>query len=668
MTLRLRKHLPELAALLMIMGLATLLRLGWPGTIEFLQDEANFSKLALDLTHGRNFPLLSIDSSVGIRNPPMTVYIMAIPYLLTTDPVIATAFVGLMGVLAVLAFYGLIRHYYGVFPAILGGFLMAANPWLVRYSRAIWDVLPLFLILFLATGLLGFVSGKRWAQLWHLPLLSVIGQIHYATVALIPITIVLLIVRRQKITREFWLSVILTVLITLPFLIGAAREGYFSVDTLRKLGNQGQTRAPVTLSGEAMRNSLLMISGVEVFYPPGQQRYSDDTLSYPDSTMPILIVVGLLLIPRVFLTAIRVMIRRDDFALLSLCWLLCLLTTPILFSVTWTTLHTHYLLPVIPAAIALLASGFRLVPGVKLVRYLGEGANRVPVFESREGSSQVILINRVIIGILVFVMVATQTNQIINHLTFVDVTPTPGVFVTPLRYLMPARQALLDQKPSAVLATVEGQYVGYHTEASVWDVLLYDIPVRRFADDNIEVYPAQPTPFLSHRCGAVKPTVQYWYFRGGEGCLSVEMRSRADYPAADFTSILETNALENGITPFAYRWSLSPRPCLALAWEPTHPVPEEWQVKVHWTDAGGKVIAYGDGEFWRGRYWLAGDLIVRTHCLPDPGLAAQITGIRVGMYRQVDGQFINLNFVDEAGAAVGQELVIGLNESLSAAP
>src|SRR5437016_3369341 len=92
----------ELLALASILILAAFLRLGAPGVVEFKRDEANLSYLSLDMVHGRQFPLLGIDSSVGIRNAPVNVYIMALPYLFTSDPILPTQFVGLLNVIGVL--------------------------------------------------------------------------------------------------------------------------------------------------------------------------------------------------------------------------------------------------------------------------------------------------------------------------------------------------------------------------------------------------------------------------------------------------------------------------------------------------------------------------------------------------------------------------------------
>src|SRR5258708_11766182 len=207
-----------------ILILAAVLRLGWPGVVEFKRDEANLSVLTLDLVHGRNFPLLGIDSSVGIRNAPMNVYALVPPYLLSSNPVLATEYVGLLNVIAVLLVYGLARRYYGVLPAVMAGLLYAGSPWAVIYSRKIWapDMLPVCVLLTIGTGLLGLIAGERCADLAHLPLLAITGQIHYVTFVLIPISLYLIYVGRQqrRLTWQFFASLSLVVLVVLPYLIG----------------------------------------------------------------------------------------------------------------------------------------------------------------------------------------------------------------------------------------------------------------------------------------------------------------------------------------------------------------------------------------------------------------------------------------------------------------
>jgi hypothetical protein len=613
--------------------LALVPRWFYPGTVEFQQDEANFSKIALNFARGREFPLMSLDSSVGIRTGAGTVYLMAIPYFFTSDPVIATNFVGLLGILTVLGLYGLLRQWYGLEPAWIAAALLAGNAWMVFYSRKIWNLVQFPLILWFWAGLAGFIGGRRWGQLWMLPLLSFLGQVNYSTVALIPIAFYWVWVARKSLKREFFVSLVLTVIVSLPFIIGAGREGFFSPDTWRRFADRRSAKAPLTLTADALRDSLIMTSGVEVFLPAGLQVYSDGILKFPDPAglMALVIGVSVLFVGASVLALIHLPKVRPVTISLGLLFL----TTPLIFTPTWTDLHAHYLLPVIPAAVGLIGAGLAAIH-LKWVRRIG------------------------MIAACLFAMV--QAWNFVDYLSLVDKTVTPGGFRTPLRHWMSPRAYLLEApiRPKSILARVEGQYIGYHTEASVWDVLLYDVPLVRFADDNIEVYPVDPVQFLSHEC-APSANIRTFPLRAGETCLSVQPRSIKDFPIDQFTLIPNARPLANGITPIRTRWILTPKPCLSIAWIPTHPVPEEWQIKVHFLDSTGKTIIFADGEFWRGRYWRAGDTIVRTHCVGNGAeRASEVTGVRIGMYLQIEGQFRNLDFVDSAGGAVGQELEIPL--------
>src|SRR5689334_21467638 len=120
-----RRRALEWAALAIILAFAIVFRLGAPGVVEFRTDEANLSVLSLDMVHGRSFPLLGIDSSVGIPNAPVSVYLMAIPYMFSSSPETATSFVALLGVISVGLMYVLARRYYGSLAAIAASTLYA---------------------------------------------------------------------------------------------------------------------------------------------------------------------------------------------------------------------------------------------------------------------------------------------------------------------------------------------------------------------------------------------------------------------------------------------------------------------------------------------------------------------------------------------------------------
>jgi hypothetical protein len=92
----------------------------------------------MDFARGRTFPLLGIGSSVGLRNAPFSVYVVTPPFLLSSDPILATQYIGALNVLAVGLLYGLARRYYGATAALIAALCLAASPWAVIFSRKLW--------------------------------------------------------------------------------------------------------------------------------------------------------------------------------------------------------------------------------------------------------------------------------------------------------------------------------------------------------------------------------------------------------------------------------------------------------------------------------------------------------------------------------------------------
>jgi len=87
-------------ALAGVLAVAALLRMGWPGVNSFSFDEARLSLMALHMARQGEFARLGMQSSTGVPNFPAAVWIFALPYRLSADPLAATLFVGLVGTLA----------------------------------------------------------------------------------------------------------------------------------------------------------------------------------------------------------------------------------------------------------------------------------------------------------------------------------------------------------------------------------------------------------------------------------------------------------------------------------------------------------------------------------------------------------------------------------------
>ena len=349
----------EILALLTILVLAAFLRLSSPGVVEFKRDEANLSYLALDFARGRSLPLLGISSSVGIPNPPISVYIFAVPYLFSSDPTVATQFVGLLNVVAVLLTYLMARRYYGAGVALLAALLYAVSPWGIIYSRKIWaqDLLPPFVLLTILTGLIAFVDGKRWAQWLCLPLLSITAQIHYsALVLMVPIAYLVWLGRRRW-TRAFALSLIPAILLLVPFLLGILSADLPSVDELASLtaSNSGGESRSLALNSTMLQYAALTIAGTEIHSLAGPDAFQDYLASVPDAYPLFGLLAWGVLLSTVWLL-IRIW-RRESHARIDALLLLWMLTPILLFSVTWTVPYPHYLIVMMPAAFIILSVG-----------------------------------------------------------------------------------------------------------------------------------------------------------------------------------------------------------------------------------------------------------------------------------------------------------------------
>jgi 4-amino-4-deoxy-L-arabinose transferase-like glycosyltransferase len=649
----------EGVALIAILIVAAALRLGAPGVVEFKRDEANLSLMALDMARGRDFPLLGIDSSVGIRNAPVNVWIMALPYWFTSDPLLATQFVGLLNVGAVLLLYLLTRRYYGPLAAVIAGLLFAVSPWAVVYSRKIWaqDMLPIFIVATIATGLVGFAEGRRWAQWWHLPLLAITGQIHYVTFVLIPITVYLLIVGRRRLTRAFLMSLLLTVLVTLPYVIGIVRESQRNPETFRRIATQGvrantdEAAAPLTVTGTAFEYAWFTVNGANLHSITGPTQFERYLASVPQADQ-LLAVFGVALVLAAAWLALRSLARRgrDERTPSDVVLLLWLLVTPLAFSLTWVPVYPHYMIPILPAAFAILGAGAS--DGWRGLQRMAPPAARLLV-----GGLGVAGVATVVI-IHVWLKVAL--------LDFVALYHTSDGFGTPLGLLNRVRDAILADHPTSILVNLDGQFIGYNDETTVWNFLLYEVPERRFLDEATEVYPAEPTLYLSHRC---RSGVEYYTLRQpAEGCLALELRAPGHYGAKAFTGIPTAGKqrFANGARLIGHDWQPDAG-CLRVAWTTTHgPVLPDYSMAVHFLNAQGEKILDADGLTLRGQYWRAGDIVTRAFCLKwGHERIGEITGVRLGFYtatQMPDGmQFDNVPMIDANGAIIGQMVEVQFN-------
>ncbi|MBN1679959.1 MAG: glycosyltransferase family 39 protein [Anaerolineae bacterium] len=225
------------AVLIGILLLAAVVRVSEPGLHQFRYDESHFLDKTVRLArHGEWMWLSNITSWDALPgHPPITNYMLAIPYLFTPDPRAPRVFVGLMGVIAVWLMVITTDRYFGRRAAVLAGLLFALSPTAVDWSRVALhpNMAQPFLALWILTGLLGYYEGKRWALPVFWLSYSVCVQAEIAFV--MPLTLISLVVlgagwyrpetNRRTLIRYTLLGWALGILTAVPWMIGLIKGG-----------------------------------------------------------------------------------------------------------------------------------------------------------------------------------------------------------------------------------------------------------------------------------------------------------------------------------------------------------------------------------------------------------------------------------------------------------
>ncbi|MCC7208251.1 MAG: glycosyltransferase family 39 protein [Anaerolineae bacterium] len=645
----------EWLILALIVLLAAGLRLGNPGVVEFKRDEANLSRLALDMAHGESLPLLGITSSVGLPNPPFSVYLFVPPFLVSDDPVLATHYVAALNVIAVLLAYLLARRYYGPLAALTAGLFFAVNPWAVIFARKVWaqDLLPAFVLLTVGSGLLGFVEGRRAARFAHLPLLAVTGQIHYVTFALIPASVYLILRGRRRgyWDRAFWIGLLVAALLCAPFGLGILRAGGDGLSGGFGSAPTGES-AGLGLTARSLDFTLMALGGTDIHSLAGSRAFQHYLDSAPPAYPLLQAFAVATLLAGVYVLARGV--RGGPRAPVDLTVALWVWPIPLAFSITWTEAQLHYLIPMLPAAF--IALGAALADVWRGLR--AQIGLRRAVFAVIGGALALVAVFQAWLTLALFGVLNTVA--------------TPGGFGVPLGWLAPVRDAILAQNPDQVLFRLDGGAVGFDEASTVWDVLLDRAPDRRPIPPGINVFPQEPALVLESGCngpGQVFPMRPDIQTGEPETCYRLRDWSHDDFRSDYYYWLPQAWRFDNGATLVAYRWG--PAACLNFAWRldgpASGPAGDAFQLALHLVDDDGERLMVADGPFWAGRYWRTGDTLVATRCLDESQFVEgatwqDVVGVRVGLYTlDGAGEIHHANALDAQGAALGPMVEVGLN-------
>jgi hypothetical protein len=251
----------EVAAVAGVTAIAAWLRFRDLGLLEFKSDEALAVRIGRDILHG-DIRTVGLTSSAGAANPPLFVYLTALPLSIWNSPVGATAFVGLVSTVTVPLTYLLLRGRFGRLVAIAAAGLFATAPWSVLYGRHLWqpDVLPI-VTLALLRALFAVLERDRSRLTALVPVcLSVALQLNFSTLALfVPAAAVLAYRGRAVHWRAAGYGTGAAVLLLAPWLAHDAKHGFRDFVALATEG-RGHGGTPGAGTVEAIRQTIHLAS------------------------------------------------------------------------------------------------------------------------------------------------------------------------------------------------------------------------------------------------------------------------------------------------------------------------------------------------------------------------------------------------------------------------
>lgn len=607
----------ETVAVLLLLLLGSVLRLGWPGLTEFKADEARLLALALDMAQGGGVALRGISSSVGLPNFPMSVWLYAIPAAVWPHPLAATLFTGALNVAALAGTWWLARRAFGRDAALIALLLFTVNPWALHHARKIWaqNLLAPFVTGWALAGWLAYVDGRsRWLAA-HWLCLAVAVQTHLAAISLVPVSLAwLLLLRRRQPWRAHLVGLALGAATALPFAVYVARNG---------LPPSGASGAP-GVSGLALRYAWLLFTGREIHALAGADQFRTYLTTVPPAgwvhalwTVLLLLGVARLLRPA---PGTDPATRRAGWLMLS--WPAAAVGV---FFIELAPPALHYVLPIYPAVFVVAGvGGAWVLARLGRRRWLGWAAL---------GATAVVQV-WVWGGLLAFV--ATQA--------------TPGGFGVPLTRLLTAADAarglaaeMADSAESRaeILIVGTGEFPLLDNEPAVYDVLLRDVPHRFVDARRSAVFPAGPavvllteSSFGDHAAvlrDAATDVVDVAYRTGEAGVTVVQLPPQPPTPDTAFDPPL---LLANWVNFVGYdapervdgavRW--------ALTWRTGTPAPVAYHFFAHLLDGERRLVGQEDRPAFAATQWREGDTVVSVFRVPDSAESTPPYTVRSGMY------------------------------------
>jgi len=229
------KKTNSLLIFLIIILLATYFRLAFIELAEFKGDEARDAFIAKDLIAEGKVPLVGAATMVGGNSGPLYYFLLALPFSISFNPIVASTFIAFLNIIAVIITYKFTKDFFNERIALITSALVAVSPFVILFSRKIWNpdlIFPFSTILLYS--LYSVVLKKKAKFLISLFIsLSFLIQIHAINLFLVPAVFIFLLKFRSVIKLKYLVTgLLLSILIFSPFIYFELTNNFKNTATL----------------------------------------------------------------------------------------------------------------------------------------------------------------------------------------------------------------------------------------------------------------------------------------------------------------------------------------------------------------------------------------------------------------------------------------------------
>ena len=329
---------------LVLIVLAAIPRLCCLDLVEFKRDEANHYRMAYLLTRG-HWRWTGSTASIGLPKPPLFVYTLSLPLIVSNDPRVVTGLLGLLAALAAGVFYLVLRRFLKRKAAFAAALLFALNPQAVMYGRKLFtaDLLPPLCTLFLVASVAFLVSPRR-----HAGRLAILTAFTFALVILttfsplmlLPALVVLFLERRRDLRPVYWAGASAALILPfIPYLIAVMPH-------IPAITSAGATSEPSSGAQPILACIWTLLQGI----------------SWPENLLSVdglvtFVLAALSLAGLLFLLS-QARKRKERWTRFFLAWLLL---SPLVALVVPFNIHSHYFVALYPLIFVLPGAGVELV-------------------------------------------------------------------------------------------------------------------------------------------------------------------------------------------------------------------------------------------------------------------------------------------------------------------